>query len=322
MAFNVSALPDYTSQVTGRIVLDTVFVGTSAEYFSSQEGVKHSEALNLVSTTPYFQGGDAVSTVSGSTAFTQRNITVSKRTAYDQWNLQLLTDKYLGKMALPEGSYEEAFAIMDQVTGDLVKKAQQQNDLFIWTAVSGSTFANSTVVPESDGIITLISGSTSGVKVPAASQTGSAEFGAAITAANAYAQLIDGVALLDDNIKSADDLTIWCGPGVFTKIAQGLTTQNLFHFSPTDIQNRNGMHECPLPGFPNIKIVSTYGLTGSSRVVIGPDSDMVIGTDLRSDTENFKLWFSMDDDAIKYRLRNKLGVQVGHPAYWASNDLA
>ena len=41
-----------------------------------------------------------------------------------------------------------------------------------------------------------------------------------------------------------------------------------------------------------------------------------------SDTENFKTWFSLDDDAIKYRLRNKLGVQIGHPTYFASNDQA
>jgi len=79
--------------------------------------------------------------------------------------------------------------------------------------------------------------------------------------------------------------------------------------------------KCPLPGFPNVRIVGTYGLVGSERVIVGPSSDMVIGTDLMADTENFKTWFSLDDDAIKYRLRNKLGVQVGHPAYFVSNDL-
>jgi hypothetical protein len=322
MGLNVSALPEYISQTTGRIVLDTVFVGTSAEYFESQEGIKHAETLNLISTTPYFQGGNAVSSVSGSTVLSQRTIEVTPRTAFDGFNLQLLNDKYAGKMGLPEGSYEESFAMMDAITGDLVRKAQQQNDLFIWTAESGSQFPGSSVTPAVDGIKGLISGSTSGVNVPAASQTGSAEFGAAITAANAYDQLVDGLELLDDNIKAADDLTIWCGPGVFTKIASGFTKQNLFHFDPTSIERRNGMYEVALPGFPNVKVVGTYGLTGSDRIVIGPDSDMVIGTDLVSDTENFKLWFSMDDDQIKYRLRNKLGVQVGHPAYWASNDLA
>jgi hypothetical protein len=127
---------------------------------------------------------------------------------------------------------------------------------------------------------------------------------------------------LDDNVINADDLTVWTGPNVFTRIVSGLTTQNLFHFDPTTVERRNGIYEVPLPGFPNIRIVGTYGLTGSERVILGPSSDMVIGTDLQSDTENFKTWFSIDDDAIKYRLRNKLGVQVGHPEYFVSNDQA
>jgi len=105
MALNVSALADFNNQMAGKIVLDTVFTGTTAEYTSVQEGIKFQEPLNLAVVTPYFQGGNAVSSASGSATFSQRNITVTKRTAFDNWNLQTITDKYLGKMALPEGSY-------------------------------------------------------------------------------------------------------------------------------------------------------------------------------------------------------------------------
>ena len=323
MAINVSALADFNNELAGKIVLDTVFTGTTAEYTSIQEGIKYQEPLNLAVVTPHYQGGNAVSTPSGSAVFSQRNITVTKRTAYDLWNLQLLTDKYLGKMALPEGSYEETFAIMEELTGDLVRKARQANDYFIWRSVSGSaTSATDTAIAEADGFVALISGSTSGVNVPAASQTGSAEFGAAINAANAYDQLVDAIGLENDNVINADDLTFFCGPQVFTRIVSGLTKNNLFHFDPTGVERRNGLYEVPLPGFPNIKIVGTWGLNGSERVVLGPSSDAVIGTDLQSDVENFQTWYDINSDAIKYRLRTKLGVQVGHPAYWVSNDLA
>ena len=316
MALNVSALADFNNQMAGKIVLDTVFTGTTAEYTSVQEGIKFSEPLNLAVVTPYFQGGDAVSSASGSATFSQRNITVTKRTAFDNWNLQLLTNKYLGKMALPEGSYEETFAIMEELTGDLVRKSQQQNDLFIWTAESGSTFAGSTVVPEADGFVKLISGSTSGVNVPSGVGAN------VITGSTAYDQIVDMVSNLDSNVINADDITVWTGPQVFTRVVSGLTSDNLYNFSPTSVEQRNGIYEMPLPGFPNIKIVGTYGLNSSERVIVGPASDMVIGTDLISDTENFKTWYSIDDDAIKYRLRNKLGVQVGHPEYFVSNDQA
>lgn len=317
MAINVSALADFNNELAGKIVLDTVFTGTTAEYASIQEGIKFQEPLNLAVVTPHFQGGNAVSTPSGSAVFSQRNITVTKRTAYDLWNLQLLTDKYLGKMALPEGSYEETFAIMEELSGDLVRKARQANDYFIWRSVSGSaTSATDTAIAEADGFVALISGSTSGVNVPTG--TGAT----AITASSAYDQLVDMISAEDSNVVSADDLTFFCGPQVFTRIVSGLTKQNLFHFDPTSVERRNGIYEVPLPGFPNVKIVGTWGLNGSERVVLGPSSDMVIGTDLQSDVENFQTWYDINSDAIKYRLRTKLGVQVGHPAYWVSNDVA
>ena len=322
MAINSDALGKFNNEVAGQIVTDTVYSGNTAEYVTIKDGIKYQEPLNLLSVNPYFQGGDAVTTASGSATFSQRNITVTKRTAYDSWNLQTLTEKYLGVSALPEGSYEETMTLLGDMTKDLVAKSQQSNDDFIWNAVSGSTFAGSSVVSEADGMKALISGSTAGIVTPAASQTGSAEFGAAITSANAYAQLTDGLALVNVNVLDDENLTIFCGTSVFQKIVSGLTTQNLFHFDPTTVTKRGGFYELPFPGYPNVKVVGTYGLRSSDRVIIGPAMDAVVGTDALTDTNNFQMWYDINTDTLKYRLRNKLGVQVGHPAYWVSNDLA
>ena len=109
---------------------------------------------------------------------------------------------------------------------------------------------------------------------------------------------------------------------MFQRIVKGLTQDNLFHFNPTDVQRGGTYYAVPLPGYPNITIIGGWGLRNSERVIIGPPSDMFIGTDLTSDTNNFQMWFSLDQDALRYRLRNKLGVNVGHPNYFISNDLA
>jgi hypothetical protein len=317
MALNVSALNDFVNETAGKIVLDTVYTGNTTEYVSVQEGIKFSEPLNLISVTPFFQDGDSVSTPSGSATFTQRNITVTKRTAYDQWNLQTLTEKYLGVSALPAGSYEETITLLNDLTSDLVKKAQQANDVFLWTAVSGSSSdTNSNVIALQDGFKALISGSTSGVVVA----TG---IGAnPITGSTAYEQLASMLADVDANVLDSEDLTFFMGTKVFQRVINGLTTQNLFHFDPTTVEKRGGFYEVPLPGYPNVKIVGVYGLGASERVVLGPSGDMVVGTDLKSDTENFQLWYDINSDSLKYRLRNKLGVQIGHPEYFVSNDLA
>jgi len=316
MAINVSALNDFNNEIAGKIVLDTVYKGNTTEYVSVQEGIKYQEPLNLISVDPYFQGGDAVSTASGSADFTQRNITVTKRTAYDSWNLQLLTEKYLGISALPEGSYEDTITLLNDMTGELVAKAQQANDDFLWNAVSGSQYAGSTVTPNADGFKALISGSTAGVVVATGAGAN------AITGSTAYTQLGAMLADCDVNVLDAEDLTFFCGTSVFQRIVQGLTTQNLFHFDPTTVERRGGFYEVPLPGYPNVKIVGVYGLRSSERVILGPASDMFVGTDLVSDTTNFQLWYDINADALKYRLRNKLGVQIGHPEYFVTNDKA
>jgi hypothetical protein len=315
MSLNVSALNDFNNETAGRIVLDTVYKGNTTEYVQVQESIKFQEPLNLISVDPYFQGGNAVTNPSGSAEFTQRNITVTKRTAYDSWNLQDLTDKYLGVSVLPAGSYEETMTILNDLTTELVQKAQQNNDEFLWNAVSGSQFANSTVTPNADGFKALISGSTTGVVV--ATGTGATP----ITGSTAYDQITSMLGQMDANVLDTD-LTVWCGTRVFQRVINGLTTQNLFHFDPTTVERRGGFYEVPLPGYPNVKIVGNYGLRGSERVIIGPASDMVVGTDLVSDTTNYQLWFDINSDTLKYRLRNKLGVQIGHPEYFVSNDLA
>ena len=315
MSLNVSALNDFNNETAGKIVLDTVYKGNTTEYVQVQEGIKFQEPLNLISVDPYFQGGNAVTTASGSAEFTQRNITVTKRTAYDSWNLQDLTDKYLGVSALPAGSYEETMTILNDLTTELVQKAQQSNDEFLWNAVSGSQFANSTVTPNADGFKALISGSTTGVVVA----TG--DGATAITGSTAYDQITSMLGQMDANVLDTE-LTVWCGTRVFQRVINGLTTQNLFHFDPTTVERRGGFYEVPLPGYPNVKIVGNYGLRGSERVIVGPTNDMVVGTDLVSDTTNYQLWFDINSDTLKYRLRNKLGVQIGHPEYFVSNDLA
>jgi hypothetical protein len=143
-----------------------------------------------------------------------------------------------------------------------------------------------------------------------------------ITGSTAYDQLTSILTQADANILDAQDLTFFVGTRVFQRIVNGLTTQNLFHFDPNTVTSRKGGYEVALPGYPSVKVVGTYGLKTSERVILGPASDIVIGCDVIDDIENFKLWFDINTDQLKYRMRNKLGVQIGHPQYWVSNDRA
>jgi len=304
MALDVSALNDFNNEVAGELVAKMVYGGSTMEYITIKEGVKFQEPINLMEVDLQIQTGTCVSTPSGSLDFSQRNITVCPRTSFDGICLKDMDRTYLGISALERGSYNETFALATNYSELLVNQFQKSNDSFLWTAVSGSSPSGCS----SDGLKTIISGSTAGVVTAG---TGDA------TLANLEVML----AALADDVADRDDLTFFMSVSKFRSLISNIRTQNNFYFDPVSVQNRGGILEIGMP-FQNAKIVGTTGLNGSSRIVLGPAKQIVAGTDLMSDFSEFQLWYDINSDQLKHRISTKLGVNVAYPEFWVSNDVA
>jgi hypothetical protein len=313
MSLNVSALADFNNQIAGELLLKLVYGGSTIEYVTVQEGVKYLEPINLFEVDLYIQNGTCVSTASGSAVFTQRNIQVCPRTSFDALCLKDLDTKYLGISSLDRGSYNETWALTNAYSELLVNQFQKANDQFLWLQQSGSasTFGGTCSV---SGLNYIITGSTSGVVVPAGA-TGS------FTAANALTKMdamIDG---LSADVADRDDLTFFMSVTNFRKYVTAIRSANNFYFDPASITNRGNLLEMMYP-FQNIKVVGTIGLQGSDRVVLGPAKQIVVGTDLLSDFSEFQLWYDINTDTLRHRISTKLGVNIAFPEFWVSNDLA
>jgi hypothetical protein len=157
MALDVSALNDFNNEVAGELVAKMVYGGSTMEYITIREGVKFQEPINLMEVDLQIQSGTCVSTPSGSLDFSQRNITVCPRTSFDGICLKDMDRTYLGISALERGSYNETFALATNYSELLVNQFQKANDSFLWTQSSGSLDC------ASDGLLQIISGSTTGV---------------------------------------------------------------------------------------------------------------------------------------------------------------
>jgi len=302
MGLDVTALSDFNNEVAGELVAKMVYGGSTMEYITIKEGVKFQEPINLMEVDLQIQSGTCVSTPSGSLDFSQRNITVCPRTSFDGICLKDMDRTYLGISALERGSYNETFALATNYSELLVNQFQKANDSFLWTQTSGSLSC------ASDGLKTIISGSTTGVVVAG---TGDA------TLANLEVML----AALSDDVADRDDLTYFMSVSKFRSLISNIRTQNNFYFDPVSVQNRGGILEIGMP-FQNAKIVGTTGLNGSSRIVLGPAKQIVAGTDLMSDFSEFQLWYDINSDQLKHRISTKLGVNVAYPEFWVSNDVA
>ena len=308
MALDVSALSDFNNEVAGELIAKMVYGGSTMEYITIKEGVKFQEPINLMEVDLVLQNGTCVSTPSGSLDFSQRNITVCPRTSFDGICLKDMDRTYLGISALERGSYNETFALATNYSELLVNQFQKSNDQFLWTALSGSSPAGCS----SDGLVLIISGSTTGV-VPVAST--------ALVSATALAQLDLLVEAIPSDVADRDDLTMFMSVTNFRKFVTGIRTSNSYYFDPNSISNRGGILEMVYP-FQNVKVVGTVGLQGSERIVVGPAKQIVAGTDLMSDFSEFQLWYDINTDQLKHRISTKLGVNVAYPEFWVSNDLA
>ena len=297
MSLDVSALNDFNNEVAGKVVPKIVFEGYTTSILPIQEGIKFQEPLNIFEVDLVVQSGDCVSTPSGSFDATQRNITVTQRTSYDGLCLDNLNPKYLGISALDAGSYNETFKLAGIYTEQIVNQMKKSDDAFLWNSANFGGWT---------------SGSTAGVVVPAAA-TGSVSSATIIGITDA---LIEN---LSDDVADRDDLTIWMSVSNFRKFITALRGLNNYFFDPGSITNRTGILQIAYP-FQNVKVVGTAGISGD-RIALMPDAYAVVGTDLLSDVENFQLWYDINADQLKHRLKSKLGSQVAFPEYIVSNGL-
>ena len=302
MALDVSALTAFNNEIAGELLPKIVYGGSTMEYVTIKEGVKHQEPINLMEVDLQVQYGTCVSTPSGSLTYSQRNITVCPRTSFDGICLKDMDKYYLGIADLEPGSYNTTFKTAQVYSDLLVNQFQKSNDSFLWNGDAGCTDGGT-------GLINIISGSTAGVVTAG---------GAAVTLANMDAML----AALSSDVADREDLTFFMSVQGFRTYVRELRLANNFYFDPASVDNRGGILEMAYPFSPGVKVVGTTGLNGSARVVLGPAKQIVAGTDLMSDFSEFQLWYDINRDQLRHRIATKLGVNIAYPEFWVSNDEA
>ena len=297
MSLDVSGLGAFNNEVAGKVVPKIVFEGYTTSILPIQEGIKYQEPLNIFDTTLVVQTGDCVSNPSGSFAATQRNITVTQRTSYDGLCLDQLNPKYLGISSLERGSYNETFELASVYTDQIVNQMKKLDDQFLWSDGQFGTFTSS---------------STAGVTVPN-DATGS------FTSTNALSKLDALIENIPAEVADRSDWTIWMSTANFRKLIVALRDANNYYYDMNSPEQRTGILQLQYPFANGIKVVGTVGITGN-RIALMPDAYAVVGTDLLSDVDNFQLWYDINQDQLKHRLKHKLGSQVAFPEYIISNN--
>ena len=308
MAFNVSALADYTEQNEALLVTSSVLGAKTASLIKSagnvMVGVKSSETINIMDTDAIFQSGASCGfNASGSTSFTQRTVTVGKIKVNESLCPKDLEAKYLQK-ALPTGSMYDSIPFEQEFSEKKANRIAAQLETALWQGDTSSVNVN---LNKFDGLIKLV-GAASGVVDANTSTFISGAPLASITAANVVS-IFDGVyRAIPATIVSYDDVVIFCGMDTFRTYTIALKNSNLFHYS-IDVKADN---EFVLPG-TTIRVVAVQGLNGTNDVFAMRLSNLFLGTDLLNEEEKFEIFYAKEADQVRFVSEFKMGVNFAFP---------
>lgn len=303
MAFNIATLPDFIDQ-SAELVAKALASAKSFKVLAVQAGNKGKASLNNFSSTITFQDGTSCGwNASGNDAVSQRILETAALKVQKNFCEQDLEGIYL-QTKLKYGANYTDVQFADELTGFITKAIAAEAEKALWQAEEGVGVGNLsffdgflTVLDETAGVIDL-SGSVSAPNI--------------IDTVNAvYAAL--PAAILDQ-----EDLGIFMGSDTFRTWTMALTKANLYHYT-TD--GGAAIQELYLPG-TNVKVYALPGLTGTNAIIGGQRSNFVIGTDLESDFETFDLWYSKDNQEVRFDSRFRLGVQTRWPDQVVYNQAA
>ena len=299
---NVSALADFNNETAGRIVPKMIFEGYTTSILPVQEGIKYQEPLQIFDTTVTLQSGSCVSTPAGEFTATQKNIQVTPRVSYDGLCLDSLNTKSLGISQLDRGSYNETFKLAEIYTSQIVNQVKRLDDNFLWLTASGS--AGGTAFGSGSSVA---AGAT---LVPAG--TGSFSSTTALDILDSY------IAAIPADVADRDDLTIWLGVSDFRHYIAALRKSNNYYDTANDTARAaSGQFMSQYP-FANVKVIGTPGIT-DGRICLMPDAYAVVGVDALEDETNFQMWYDVNADQLKHRLKSKLGGAIAFPEYVLTN---
>ena len=302
MAFNVSALANYTNEQSTELVLKSLFGSKTAAILQAagqvQVGVKSAEALNILTSDVYFQTDGCGYTASGNTTFSQRNITVGKIKVEETLCPKTLEAKWM-QTQIAAGS-PTSVPFEEQIGQDKANNIAKLLEIAMWQGDTATTNTNPNT-NKFDGFIKLIDAAS------ASTVAGNTSSATSITTANVE-DLIDNIYnVVPADISDASDLVLFVGIDTFKKYSTALRASNLFHYAA----DSEGM-EIMIPA-TNVKMIAVGGLNGTNRMFLARLSNLFVGTDLANEQEEYRFWYSQDADEVRFRATMKYGVQFAFP---------
>lgn len=280
MAVNLTGLTTYVEQNANGLVSKASLGAPSLKYFTLQTGVKGETTINVLNTTISLGNGKACGwNESGESKITQRTIKPWFAKVNRSFCDKAMADYFMnaevnvaaGRQNLP---FEEKFI------ADVIKGVNEEVEKAVW---QGVTIAGT----KYDGLLDILAGATK------------AELADTVFASvKAVYKAIPAASLTDT--------AIFMGVDKYRDLVMELVEKNLYHYPANDNADT---FEMVFPGTAT-KVIGVPGLNGKDNIVALPLSETVYGVDMQNDQEEFRFWYSDDNQEYRLAINFNGGVQV------------
>ena len=300
MSLNLSGLSAYTNEFAMDLIKEAVLKGRTTDLVTVQGGIKSAATINRLSTILNAQAGACGWNATGSTILDQRTITVCDIKINESICLNDL-EAYYTQVQMNPGSYNTDIPFEQLFAENKRDQIMALIEDLIW---KGDTVGGTGNLQLCDGLVKLFN---TGITASNTAQYGT--FSISNLANEIIDKVDEAVAKVNTNVIDAEDLHVFMSYPMFRTYAKALRDANLFHY--TGAENQGGEFTLMVPG-TNVRAIAVRGLNGVNRFALSPASNIYVGTDLLSDAEDFRIFYSQDNDEVRFLAKWKLGVQVAY----------
>jgi len=307
MGYDVSGLANYTDENKLPLLLKAQLKSKTASLLTLQTGVKGPEKINLLNVTLVAQARGCGFTSQGGIAFTQRTLTPAKADFKMSFCPADLEAKWTKHELLAGAAKENEVIPFEQETTDLIVKGI--GAIIEVAAWQGDTASGSANLNKGDGLIKLIDASTGEIEANATPFMATPITVAVGVKKSNISSVVDAfIAALPSVAASLDDIVLFFPNEWYRMYVQAIKDANLFHYS----RELAPSMEMLIPG-TNYRLVAVDGLNGTNRAFMFSLSNAVYGVDLESDSEEFKIRYSEDNDEVRFTAKMNYAFQVAFP---------
>ena len=280
MAVNLSGLTTYVEQNANGLVAKASLGAPSLKYFTLQTGVKGETTINVLDTTISLGNGKACGwNESGESKISQRTIKPWFAKVNRSFCDKAMAD-YFMNAEVNVGAGRQNLPFEEKFIADVIKGVNEEVEKAVW---QGVTIAGT----KYNGLLDILAGAT---KVELADTV--------FASVKAVYKAIPATSLTDT--------VIFMGVDKYRDLVMELVEKNLYHYPANDNAD---VFEMVLPGTAT-KIVGVPGLNGKDNIVALPLSETVYGVDMQNDQEEFRFWYSDDNQEYRLAINFNGGVQV------------